>query len=535
LRRPSQNKFSAHVAAARSTSERALVRTLSGDLDTIVSKALKRNPLERYASVSAFAQDILNHLHNLPVSARPDSLWYRIGRFSARYKASVAAASVAAVALLGGSGAALWQTRSAAVERDRAVAFASRSEAVTEFLGRMITDAAASQKPMTLNDASGSPENRAAVLEMISDRYASNDNGDRAQALLTRALQLVQESPDAALRSRLTCKHAAAAADLGDSARWLQAIYAEVKRNDADPQTAALCLLKAASIHVAEERATQTLRDAQLGLEKSRQSSSGGGITEAALLGTIGYGYSLSSRLAEAERYYEQSIAKYRELGREQSDGALTVLNDWGITMLNAGVPRRALELLDESIRLEEQRGPDVELTPTVLGNRGLALQALGRFQQARAAFDEECRLAISHSDEFTELHCLIGAASVAMMLGESGDAQQFDVAQHHLDRFARLLEQKNAPADSPPARAYLLVQSRVFLGRGKLAEARSGFERVVIERPDDQMNLDGYLGLSMTALAANDAAGAVEFARRAMPLAAARQGDLPHSHYVGL
>jgi len=48
-------------------------------------------------------------------------------------------------------------------------------------------------------------------------------------------------------------------------------------------------------------------------------------------------------------------------------------------------------------------------------------------------------------------------------------------------------------------------------------------------------MNLDGYLGLSMTALAANDAAGAVEFARRAMPLAAARQGDLPHSHYVGL
>ena len=547
LRRPSQNKFSAHVAAARSTSERALVRTLSGDLDTIVSKALKRNPLERYASVSAFAQDILNHLHNLPVSARPDSLWYRIGRFSARYKASVAAASVAAVALLGGSGVALWQARSAAVERDRAVAFGSRSEAVTEFLGRMITDAAASQKPITvnellarsekmaLNDASGSPENRAAVLEMISDRYASNDNGDRAQALLTRALQLVQESPDAALRSRLTCKHAAAAADLGDSARWLQAIYAEVKRNDADPQTAALCLLKAASIHVAEERATQTLRDAQLGLEKSRQSSSGGGITEAALLGTIGYGYSLSSRLAEAERYYEQSIAKYRELGREQSDGALTVLNDWGITMLNAGVPRRALELLDESIRLEEQRGPDVELTPTVLGNRGLALQALGRFQQARAAFDEECRLAISHSDEFTELHCLIGEASVAMMLGESGDAQQFDVSQHHLDRFARLLEQKNAPADSPPARAYLLVQSRVFLGRGKLAQARSGFERVVIERPDDQMNLDGYLGLSMTALAANDAAGAVEFARRAMPLAAARQGDLPHSHYVGL
>ncbi len=100
LRRPSQNRFSPQVSAARGTSERALVRSLTGDLDTIVLKALKRNPLERYASVSAFAQDIINHLHNLPVSARPDSLWYRMGRFTARYKVPVAAASVAVLALL---------------------------------------------------------------------------------------------------------------------------------------------------------------------------------------------------------------------------------------------------------------------------------------------------------------------------------------------------------------------------------------------------------------------------------------------------
>jgi serine/threonine protein kinase len=84
LRRPSLNRFSPYVATARGTSPRALARSLTGDLDTIVLKALKRNPQERYASVSAFAQDIGNYLQNLPVSARPDSLWYRIGRFTAR-------------------------------------------------------------------------------------------------------------------------------------------------------------------------------------------------------------------------------------------------------------------------------------------------------------------------------------------------------------------------------------------------------------------------------------------------------------------
>jgi tetratricopeptide (TPR) repeat protein len=221
-------------------------------------------------------------------------------------------------------------------------------------------------------------------------------------------------------------------------------------------------------------------------------------------------------------------------LGREQSDGALVVLNNWGISMHNAGVPRRALELLDESIRIEGQRGPDIELTATVVGNRGQALQALGRFQQARAAFDEECRLAISHDDELGEMHCLLGESSVSVMLGELGDAQQLDDAQRYLDRFGRLLQQAGAPPDSPPARAHLLLQSRLDLARGKVAEARRGFERVIIERPHDAMNLDAYLGISMTALAANDAAQAVEFARRAMPIAVARQGDLRYSHYVG-
>jgi hypothetical protein len=239
------------------------VRTLTGDLDTIVLKALKRNPLERYASVSAFAQDILNHLNNLPVSARPDSLWYRIGRFSARYKVPVVAASFATLALIGGSGVALWQARSAAAERDRAVAFASRNEAVTEFLGRMITDAAASQQPITvnellarsekmaLNDASGSPENRAAVLEMIADRYVSADNAERANPCSNTLCSWSRSLPTRALRARITCKYAAASLTSQKRAR-LRTIYSEAARRDIDPQTVASCMFNAATIQLAD-------------------------------------------------------------------------------------------------------------------------------------------------------------------------------------------------------------------------------------------------------------------------------------------
>ena len=540
-RRPSQNKFSPQVAQARGTSERALVRTLTGDLDTIVLKALKRNPLERYASVSAFAQDILNHLNNLPVSARPDSLWYRIGRFSARYKVPVVAASFATLALISGSGVALWQARSAAAERDRAVAFASRNEAVTEFLGRMITDAAASQQPITvnellarsekmaLNDASGSPENRAAVLEMIADRYVSADNAERANPLLEHALQLVEKSPDATLRARITCKYAAASADVGSSAQGLRTIYSEAARRDIDPQTVASCMFNAATIQLAELRPMEALRDAQRGLDMSRKDSNGGA-TEAALLGAAGLAYNLNGRGAEAERYFEQALGKYHELGREQSDGALVILNDWGVALLRAGVPRRALELLDESVRIEGQRGPDIELTATMVGNRGLALLGLGRLQQARASFDEECRLAIDHSDDFTEMHCLVGESSVSIQSGE------LDGAQRYLDRLEGLLNKAGAPADSPPARVYALTRARLDLARGKLPEAHASFERAILEgTAPDPTNMHAYVGSSMAALAANDATNAVELARRALRIAAVLQGDVPHSSQTGI
>jgi tetratricopeptide (TPR) repeat protein len=404
----------------------------------------------------------------------------------------------------------------------------------------MITDAAASQTPITvnelltrseelaLNDASGSPENRAAVLEMIADRYVATDNAERAEPLLARALQLLDTSRDAALRSRLMCKHSAASAELGHAEPALQAMYAEIERLDADPQTASECLFNTTSIHLAEQRPAQALRDAQLGLEKSRAAGNNGAI-EAALLGAAGYAYHLDARDVEAERYFDQALRKYRELGREHSDGALTVLNDWGVSMLAAGVPRRALELLEESMRVERERGPDIELTATVVGNHGLALQALGRLDQARAAFDLECRLAIGHSDEFSEMHCLVGESSLSIQTA------QLDGAQEYLNRLAGLIEKSSLPADSPPARVRSLLQGRLDLARGKLAEARAGFDRALVHEGKDPTSMHAYVGRSMAALAGNDPDGAVEAARRALRIARALQGDVPHSSQTGL
>ena len=59
---------------------------LRGDLDTIVAKALKKNPQERYASIKDFADDLQRYLRHEPISARPDTIAYRAGKFIRRHR-----------------------------------------------------------------------------------------------------------------------------------------------------------------------------------------------------------------------------------------------------------------------------------------------------------------------------------------------------------------------------------------------------------------------------------------------------------------
>jgi serine/threonine protein kinase len=55
------------------TAPEKLRRQLRGDLETIVGKALKENPQERYISVTAMADDLHRYLTHEPISARPDT------------------------------------------------------------------------------------------------------------------------------------------------------------------------------------------------------------------------------------------------------------------------------------------------------------------------------------------------------------------------------------------------------------------------------------------------------------------------------
>jgi tetratricopeptide (TPR) repeat protein len=90
------------LAAARQTDPRRLSAALRGDLDWITMKCLEKDRNRRYDSADALGRDLERFLADEPVEARPPSTAYRAGKFLARHKGAVLAASLVVVALLAG-------------------------------------------------------------------------------------------------------------------------------------------------------------------------------------------------------------------------------------------------------------------------------------------------------------------------------------------------------------------------------------------------------------------------------------------------
>jgi serine/threonine protein kinase len=95
------------AAETRSTTCEKLCRQLRGDLDTILGRALKKNPQERYASVTAFADDLRRYLKHEAISVRPDTFAYRTAKFLRRNRTIVCLAAVAIALVIGSLSAGL--------------------------------------------------------------------------------------------------------------------------------------------------------------------------------------------------------------------------------------------------------------------------------------------------------------------------------------------------------------------------------------------------------------------------------------------
>jgi len=94
---------------------------LRGDVQTIVHKAIEKNPSRRYASASEFGADIRRYLNHEPITARPASTWYRCTTFVRRNRTFVISLTAIITLLVGGLVTALVLNRKAVRARDAAL------------------------------------------------------------------------------------------------------------------------------------------------------------------------------------------------------------------------------------------------------------------------------------------------------------------------------------------------------------------------------------------------------------------------------
>lgn len=131
---PAHRSIAPDATVARRVTLAGLARTLSGDLGTILHKALASDPAARYASVEHFIEDLYRWLRMEPILGRPQSWRYRASRFVSRHRVAVAVAALLLTSLVVVAGVSTYQARVARQESERA-------RELNKFLTRMLSAA----------------------------------------------------------------------------------------------------------------------------------------------------------------------------------------------------------------------------------------------------------------------------------------------------------------------------------------------------------------------------------------------------------
>jgi eukaryotic-like serine/threonine-protein kinase len=513
-------------------------RSLKGDLDNILAKALKKNTADRYATSAAFADDLWRYLHHQPVGARRDSFTYVLGKLVRRNRWQVIAASATFLVLIAGVIAttleateARRQRAEAVAQRDRARTLLSRNEAIFDFVEMMLAEAVpADQMPaiqQMLNRgskfvdlaAAGRLDRRAEILRVLATYYIELSEPQKAVPLLEQAMQILRSGNDLSLQAEMACSYGEVLNIMGheQEAAALQEKWGA--NQQIDGTVAANCLRGRAIVAQGRDDAKNALHFAQLGLQRAQSAAIPSEILEATLIGDEGFALHLQGRNAEAVERFDTATKQFEKIGRPDSQDAKTVMMNWSVVALGSGDFQRGLEITEKLLRAEQKIAGSEPVWPVIIANYAHALEFVGRYPEALVAYDQTYDSAVKNGFVSAQGYALIGKASIL------AETNALDQAQHELDRAGEILRGKVSDA-SPTQLRRMLVQSKIDAARGNLKVAKDLISHVadLLNAQGDKTNsalVSAYrqraeidLQLGEAAMARQDADKAVELAR---------------------
>ena len=348
------------VSSARGTDPRGLRRQLSGDLDTIVLRALAKEPQRRYSSAEQFGQDLGRYLGGQPVLARKDTVGYRARKFVQRHRAGVGVT-------LGIFGLLVAFLVALLIQRDEIIARGDRLQRVSDFLAgvfaypdpnrargetitaRELLDRAAKDIE---RDLAAEPKVRADLLTIMGRTYRNLGLNDEAERLLETALELHR-------------------GDYGEG-----------------HPSVALDLYELAGVHLARGKygGGRSLHQRALEIRQRFHGTEHPEVVES--LVHLAHANNLTGDLEDAEAIYRQALDSARRL--DQRDLLATVLDRYGVLLIKRAEYDAAEAMLLKALDIYDQLYGELHPEAALCRNNLAALHEIrGDYETAEALYRE--------------------------------------------------------------------------------------------------------------------------------------------------
>ena len=474
------------VAPSNAVSASSIIsaKSLCGDLDAIVLKALRPEPGLRYQSASQFWNDIKRHLRREPVLARGDARGYLYRRFVSRHKVGVAAAAAVFVAISVGVGGVFWQAHKTALERDQVRVEMRRTEAVKNYLLLMFrtagenqgSDSTTAKEVLDLSakrladQYKDQPQTRAEIVEALGALYLYMNDANGAAPLLEGYLKSPNTTPNA--RAEVSAMLSEAELLRGNTAVARRLLDDAQSFWNKDPAQYRKSLVEIrqtqARIEKEELGLPVSIRTLQMALLE-HDGYYGRNHTETAnLLNSLGIAYQANGDIDKADAAFRDSWAAHEKVGDINSASALLTLGNWATVAYRKNDFERAEKLLLKATTLRRELYGKSAALAAMQGNLGKIILKAKRPKDALVQIEQ----ALPMSREYTGEHSPLTIAILQSLTEARISLFQLKLANESLTQ-AKDAARKNSGEDQLLYAMCQGVEARLRLAEGDKAQAQ--------------------------------------------------------------
>jgi eukaryotic-like serine/threonine-protein kinase len=524
-------------------------RRMRGDLDTVVLKALRKDPKQRYATAQAFADDLKRYLAYEPIAAKPDAGWYQAMRFLRRNRVAMMAGTAVFLSLAAGIVAVSFQAAhieqrraEADIAKKEALAALTDAEASADLLMSVLTNSSGATTTMALLGSARtlieklyatSPATRARLQIDISNMLIPRGEYETATLVLENAVAAARQAGSEDLVAIAQCKLAennARRGQMAESLRLLNTVISQLElSNSARSEGLTACLISRA-IFNSERGADAALVDADATTALGRlQSRSGTLSTRTYLMSLLAETKAQVGNFHEAIQMFRQAIALLEASGQGELTVSRTARGGLSLALSEAG---QALDALTVARRnFEDSVRDEMSHAHPAVVNYASLLRDVGRLDESESLLAK----ALGDAYRTKEPQAI---AFVTVVSARTACEKRLRASCTALATEALKLIQQQVGPQHPAIAMALTTRGIAYLLEGEtgpaIAALSDGKARFAVARGARIRGVVAMTALTDALIGVNDIAGARENARQALALAEQSMYGFRYSEWMG-